>query len=208
MPAGSEGAGDDPWDLLASRYRWSEPLERRSLGALLDALGVRPDEVLLDVGTGTALVPRLLGREGRGPGAPTVAADRSAAMLALVPTDAACRVRAEATRLPLRDGTVDVVTAAWLLHLLDPEERRAAVAEVARVLRPGGRIGVVVPAEPRTGVQRAVRGLAQRATAGLGAYRVPRDLPRVLADHGLRVVSRRRTGLGYLADVLVAVRTA
>lgn len=208
MLAGSEGARSDPWDRLAPRYRWSEPLERRSLGALVAALGVRDDEVLLDVGTGTGLVPRLLTTAGRGPGAPTVAADRSAAMLSLVPAPAARRLRAEATRLPLADGVVDVVTAAWLLHLLPPAQRRTAVAEVARVLRPGGRLGVVVPAEPGSGVQRAVRSLAERATEGLGAYRVPRDLPDVLAAHGLRVVSRRRTGLGYLADVLVAARTA
>src|SRR6185369_10054001 len=41
-----------------------------------------------------------------------------------------------AERLPLHDDTVDAVSLIWILHLLD--DPRPAIAEIARVLRPGG----------------------------------------------------------------------
>lgn len=43
---------------------------------------------------------------------------------------------ADATRLPIADRRCDAVVAVWLLHLLDDSE--PVIAEVARVLRPGG----------------------------------------------------------------------
>jgi ubiquinone/menaquinone biosynthesis C-methylase UbiE len=47
-------------------------------------------------------------------------------------------IEAAAERMPLADASVDVVTAIFLFHELPPEVRRAAAAEIARVLRPGG----------------------------------------------------------------------
>ena len=43
---------------------------------------------------------------------------------------------ADATQLPIADRRCDAVVAIWLLHLLDDSE--PVIAEVARVLRPGG----------------------------------------------------------------------
>ena len=52
-------------------------------------------------------------------------------------------LRADAQRLPLRDATVDAVVSIAVLQLVpDPE---AALAEMSRVLRPGGRLAVMVP---------------------------------------------------------------
>lgn len=48
-------------------------------------------------------------------------------------------VQGDAGRLPLADGSVDAVTTVWLLHLLpDAAAVDAAIAEISRVLRPGG----------------------------------------------------------------------
>lgn len=59
------------------------------------------------------------------------------------PGGAAC-TRGDATALPFPDGAFDRVIAAEVLeHIVDD---RAAVAELARVLRPGGTIAVTVPA--------------------------------------------------------------
>lgn len=45
-------------------------------------------------------------------------------------------VRGDATRLPVRSGSVDAVTSLWMLyHLAEP---RRAIAEAHRVLKPGG----------------------------------------------------------------------
>jgi ubiquinone/menaquinone biosynthesis C-methylase UbiE len=51
--------------------------------------------------------------------------------------------RGFAGELPYGDATVDQVLSALMLHHLEPDERRRALAEVARVLRPGGSLHVV-----------------------------------------------------------------
>lgn len=56
-------------------------------------------------------------------------------------------VRADATRLPVADASLDLVVAFDVLEHL-PDDA-AAVAEVRRVLRPGGTWLVAVPADPR-----------------------------------------------------------
>gem|GEM_PF-2003195 len=195
----------DPWGAAALGYRWQEPLQRRSLRTMLAVLSPRAEEVVLDLGSGVGHVPRLL---GRGAGSPTVALERSARMLAVGDFAGAVTLRADTASLPLLDGSVDVVTATWLLHVLDESQRAAAVAEVARVLRPGGRLGAVVPAVPRTRAQAVLRRAARAATRRLGAFSVPHELPALLTDHGLQVRHHSRTGAGYLADVVVCTRAA
>jgi SAM-dependent methyltransferase len=54
--------------------------------------------------------------------------------------------RASATRLPLADGCVDLALALDLVEHI--EDDRTACAEIARVLRPGGRALITVPAHP------------------------------------------------------------
>lgn len=205
MAASDRSPGDDPWGRLAAAYRWQEPLQTRSVAAMLDVLAPRPDEVVLDVGAGAGLVARRL------PLATTLAAlERSSAMLAAGDYRGSPALRADAAALPVATASVDVVTASWLLHVLDPDRRRAAVAEVARVLRPGGRLGLVVPAVPRTALQQLLRGTAHRLAGlrGLAAFDVPVDLPGLLTDSGLQVRHHARTGRGYLADVVVCTRAA
>lgn len=56
-------------------------------------------------------------------------------------------LRADATSLPVADETVDLVTALDVLEHLEDDHR--AAAEIHRVLRPGGRVVVTVPVDPR-----------------------------------------------------------
>jgi ubiquinone/menaquinone biosynthesis C-methylase UbiE len=46
----------------------------------------------------------------------------------------------DATRLPIEDCSVDVVISNGVLNLVPEKER--AVAEIARVLKPGGRVQI------------------------------------------------------------------
>lgn len=207
LPAADPARSADPWGPLARSYRWQEPLQARSTAALLRVLAPTDAETVLDVGGGVGHLARALPAQRRGR---TVVVEPSGPMVAAGDYAGAAVVRADATGLPLATGSVDVVTATWLLHVLTDEQRTAAVAEVARVLRPGGRFGVTVPAVPRRVDQQLVR-LVARAGArarGLRAFQVPTDLPALLTDHGLQVRHHARTGRGYLADVVVCTRAA
>lgn len=208
MPAVVDrAAAADPWGALARTYRWQEPLQRRSTTTLLRVLAPRHDEVVVDLGAGVGHVARALVGSRRGP---TVAVEHSPRMVAAGDFAGAAVLRGTVTGLPLADASVDVVTATWLLHVLDEEDRADAVREAARVLRPGGRFGATVPAVPRRADQQLLRRLARAgATArGLQAFRVPTDLPGLLTDSGLQVRHHTRTGRGYLADVVVCTRAA
>jgi SAM-dependent methyltransferase len=93
---------------------------------------------VLDLGAGTGkLTTRLVER-----GLQVVAVDPIAEMLELLsnslPQTPALLGTAE--QIPLPDNSVDAVLVAQAWHWFDPVQ---AIAEVARVLRPGGRLGLV-----------------------------------------------------------------
>jgi SAM-dependent methyltransferase len=93
---------------------------------------------VLDLGAGTGKLTRQLVARGL----EVVAVDPSEGMLeqlrAAAPGVEA--VTGSAERIPLADGAVDLVTVAQAWHWVDPA---TAAPEVARVLRPGGRLGLV-----------------------------------------------------------------
>ncbi len=99
-----------------------------------------PDDaaIVADVGAGTGLFARLLVRPGRS----VVAIEPSAAMLdelrAAVPEAVALQGTGE--RMPVAAASIDAVVFAQAWHWVDVP---AATAEVARVLRPGGTLGLV-----------------------------------------------------------------
>lgn len=90
---------------------------------------------LLDLGCGTGIVTTRLTR----PGLRVLGADASHGMAAMARRRGIPVALADATRLPVRSGSLDAVSAIWLLHLLRaPGLVPAVIAEAARVLRPGG----------------------------------------------------------------------
>jgi len=117
--------------------------------ALVAAVGADPDDVVLDVATGTGLVAVELARRYR---CRVVGLDRSADML----MEASRRngliaglVNARAERLPFPDATFDHVTFTYLLRYVD--DPAATVRELSRVLKPGGRLAALefgVPSSP------------------------------------------------------------
>lgn len=100
---------------------------------LVPAAG-RPDAVLVDVGCGGGLLaPHLAGKGYR-----HVGVDLQQSCLAAAGRRGVAALRADATALPLATGAADVVVAGEILeHLPDMP---GAVAEICRVLRPGGRL--------------------------------------------------------------------
>ncbi|BBK33610.1 ArsR family transcriptional regulator [Allostella humosa] len=125
------------WDRVRSLY----VDEREVEAALLQLLPLPEVGDLLDVGTGTGRIVELLGRRG----VRAVGVDSSRDMLGMARANLEradlrhCQVRfADAYQLPMAAGSFDAVTIHQVLHYLDdPGE---AIAEAARVLRPGGRL--------------------------------------------------------------------
>jgi arsenite methyltransferase len=130
-------------------YDNAQALSRRFLTALqhpVDWLEIPQGGVALDVGSGPGSVTASLA-DAAGPDGLALGVDISEAMLArAVRAHAGPQVgflRADAQRLPLRDDTVDAAVSIAVLQLIpDPA---AALAEIARVLKPGGRLAVMVP---------------------------------------------------------------
>lgn len=198
------------WDALASSYRRQLWLERRPLRRLLDLVAVAPGEELLDVATGTAALLEELARRERRPRT-AVGLDSSRAMLALAPSlpEGWRLEQADATAMPYPDGSFDVVTACYLLHVLQPAPRRAAIAEIARLVRPGGRVATLTIAPPRGALARVlsapVRAAAERSSGRLQGLS-PLDPGAELAAAGLRETARARSLAGYPSLSLVATR--
>ena len=153
------------FDAIAPRYDFLNRLlsagrDRRWRRRAIEALVLRPGEVLLDVCTGTAdVVVEGLARQPKLDRA--VGIDFSHEMLtrglrklARGGTSRALLAQADATRLPLADGTADAAAMAFGIRNVQHPER--ACAELARVLRPGGRLAVLEFGLPRSRVFRAL----------------------------------------------------
>jgi demethylmenaquinone methyltransferase / 2-methoxy-6-polyprenyl-1,4-benzoquinol methylase len=145
------------FDAIAPRYDLlnhllSAGIDRRWRAAAIRSLKLTGRETLLDICCGTADVA-LEGRRGRpsrGSGAARVlGVDFSGAMLALGlekvraagQSGHIALVRGDAMRLPAADRSVDAVTIAFGIRNVQRPD--VACAEIARVLRPGGRLAIL-----------------------------------------------------------------
>ncbi len=106
---------------------------------------VEAGDRVLDVGVGTAL----LAEYGSPIAAEYVGVDISAAMLGRaahkIVTDEMANVAlrwARADTLPFDDDLFDVVVSSFMLPHVERRERTAVLAEMSRVLKPGGRLGL------------------------------------------------------------------
>lgn len=152
---------------------------------------------MTDVGCGTGIVTVRLA----GPGRRVLGIDQSAGMAAVAAARLPGRIAlGSAMRLPLASASVDVVTMVWLLHLLDEAGSATAIAEAARVLRPGGAfITTVDKNEAAWAMANDLAALVapvQAAHAGPPTDSLPR-VTRLAKDHGLRLAGRSSfTGCG------------
>lgn len=175
---------------------------------MLSRIEATPSTVL-DVGAGTGWL--LLALAARWPDARVVALDGSAGMLSVARQRVAQAwprrqsgfewLIAEASSMPLPDGSVDLVTVAFVLELVD--DRRRLLREIARVLRPGGTLGLVSLMNHELVCQADVAFEAlldewDLPAAGAGAglqtspdagYRVPDELDAELSEVGFYAIA-------------------
>jgi SAM-dependent methyltransferase len=137
------------WDLASAHYDalWQTPLEPLH-NRLLDALALKPGERVLDVACGSGLVTAPAAR-AVGPAGEVLGVDLSERMLACARQrldrlgHANARLaRMDAESLEIADASFDVALCSLgLMYLPDPLQ---ALREMQRVLRPGGRLGLLV----------------------------------------------------------------
>ncbi len=118
---------------------------RRWRTGLLDAVGLAAGERALDVAAGTGELALEMARRV-GAGGAVVGVDGAPEMISRAVDKAARRGtpvtfrQALAQRLPFGDASFDVVTCTLAMHHVARGERGEAVAEMRRVLAPGGRL--------------------------------------------------------------------
>ena len=137
---------DDP-EVVRSEYATDERFRRRSVyewavyegpdpreHALVALLEVRPRRIL-DAGCGTG---EFAERAASVLGAEVVGLDQSERMVELTRARGLEAHAGDVQRLPFRDGEFDAASANWMLYHLPDLDR--GLSELARVLRPGGRL--------------------------------------------------------------------
>jgi SAM-dependent methyltransferase len=128
--AGSFGPVADLYDRARPAY------PAAALDWLLESFAAPPR--VIDLGAGTGKLTRLI----RDRGLPVTAVEPSPGMRAQLASSVpgVTVVEGSAESMPLASGSADVVLVAQAWHWVDPER---AVPEVARVLAPGGRLGLL-----------------------------------------------------------------
>jgi demethylmenaquinone methyltransferase/2-methoxy-6-polyprenyl-1,4-benzoquinol methylase len=149
------------FDAIAPRYDLlnhllSAGIDRRWRARAIRSLRLTGREVLLDVCTGTADVAlQARGRREASGAARVVGVDFAGAMLAIGwrkvraagESGRIVLVRGDATSLPVGSASVDAATIAFGIRNVERPE--LACAEMARALRPGGRLAILEFGEPR-----------------------------------------------------------
>jgi SAM-dependent methyltransferase len=128
--AGSFGAAADIYEQARPSY------PQESIDFLLE--GLAGDAKVIDLGAGTGKFTRLIAERGVDVTAVEPADGMREQLQRVLPDVAALKGTAE--QLPLPDHSVDVVLAAQAWHWVDVPR---ASAEVARVLKAGGRLGLI-----------------------------------------------------------------
>jgi ubiquinone/menaquinone biosynthesis C-methylase UbiE len=159
---------------------------------------------VVDVGAGTGTIAIALANER--PDVTVTAVDGDAEILALAQAKpGAERVRWRkglADELALETASADAVVTSLLLHHLDWDTKQRALGEMARVLRPGGRLHIADWGRPATPLLRASFFVLQvldgfAGTRDHAAGRIP-ELVRACGLHEVHVYARRRTAWGTL----------
>ncbi len=211
------------FDAIAPRYELVNTLmtfglDKRWRQRAVSDLRLASDSVVLDVAAGTGDFSRELSRQRLRP----VACDLSYNMLHTA-TGVRERIQADVAALPFRWASVDGVTCGYALRNFTDLEK--SFTEMARVIRPGGRLSLLEVAEPTSGLWRSgfrfwfrkVVPLIGSLVSDRDAYRYlpastaylppAADIVAMLNRAGFSAVNHRRI-MGGLSQQFVATRSA
>jgi len=164
----------------------------------LEMLAISPGDRVLDVACGPGNFTRDFAREAAE--GLVVGVDASETMLDVAvrdtESDNVAYVRGDACDLPFRDGSFDAVCCFAALYLI--EEPMLALAEIARVLAPGGRVALLSSCNrgplPASVANTIVRGLSGVRVFGRD------ELTEALVESGLVDIQQRVAGLAQFVS--------
>lgn len=163
-----------PWLFTA----WTGRTTGAEARLLREALRPRRGAIALDLACGPGNTTRRLA-DDVGPEGLVIGADVAASMLARAVSDTSAPqvayLRADATLLPLLDDSVDIATCLGALYLM--QDPWAAIDEMIRVVRPGGRLAILTTCGRGPGVLRTTIRAAN-AIAGIEIFE-----PHAVIDH-------------------------
>ncbi len=199
------------YDALAPFYGvWAELTETRARHRALELADAQPGESVLEVAVGTGKLFSSLLRAGNLK--PCVGVELSSGMLRRArrriaaefgPSGELCR--ADATQLPFPDATFDVLLNCYMLDLLPEEDIVRALGEFRRVLKPSGRLALVIMTKQGRLLNAAWMGVYRHAPLLLGGCR-PVALPPMLAAAGWRVEVREMVTQFRFRSVVILAR--
>jgi len=166
-----------------------------AVAELVEALRVGPGARVLDLAAGSGKLTRQL----VGSGARLVAVEPSAAMRDRLASVAGVRVLdGTAEAIPLPDGSLDAVTVGQAFHWFDGPR---AVAELHRVLRPGGRVGLLWNVRDESvGWMAKLTAIVDRYAGDTPRYRDGRWRAAFDAAPGFTPLAERRFGHAHHLD--------
>ena len=124
----------------ALRLYQKSPLKRDKVAAILSVLGGIEGKRCLDLGSDNGVVSLLLRQQGGSWASGDLTSETVEAIRALVGSDVHL---VNGRRLPFRDAEFDLVVVADMIEHIEDED--SFVGEIARILRPGGRLVVNTP---------------------------------------------------------------
>lgn len=166
---------------------------------------IQPSDQVLEVGCGTGDVA-LAASAQIAAGGSVVGIDPAPEMIAVARRKAQARGSAATFHLgviealPFPDRSFDVVLSSLMMHHLPDDLKRDGLAEIARVLKPGGRLLVVDIKRPRRRLEHVVSALMMHAHIASGIH----DLAPLLSAAGFTQIESGATSFRMLGFVRAA----
>jgi ubiquinone/menaquinone biosynthesis C-methylase UbiE len=204
-PRGPSARFFDLWSRVYDLPAVQRAVYRPVQDAVVDRLRPLDAGQVLDLGCGTGILSARMVDELA---VPVVGCDYSAGMLdeAAARTRRVAWVQGDALVLPLRGASVDVITSTEAFHWFpDPA---GALAEIRRVLRPGGTLLVALVNPPAAAPARAAE-VAARAAGQPARWPTRSEMAALVEGAGLRVVDQvriRRIGSLVVPTVLTVAQ--
>ena len=183
--------------------------ERKYAQMALDMLTLNRGESVLEIGIGTGhslrSISHLVGKQGKASGL-----DISDGMLQISRQRLGGRAAlccGDAAQLPYRDGAFDVVFMSFTLELFDTPEIPIVLSETKRVLKDGGRIGIVAMSKNGEGsaIVRIYEWLHKKWPTYFDCR--PIYLEKATANAGFTIENQRRASLfGLPLEIVLAGR--